>query len=248
MKKSCWKDSEVLALFNKVEDVKKDSKPLKSAFVEHAVKYGRKPNSVRNYYYFQLEQLKKDIVKSKKLGIDLKKHEKNDIQYFSPNQESKLIENIESLVKKGYSVRKACLELSGGDLNLMLRYQNKYRNFLLKNQKQTLPNNIISFSSRQKPLLSDADINSLFLGLVRLVKRSAVEEFSNKLKDQKESANQSLRQMLVDLNKKDKEIDKLKEELVKLKLENSRLVQNMMKIKCEKVQKLKNSKNLVFTN
>ena len=246
MKKGCWKDSEVKDLFYTVETQKQNNKPLKQAFIAHALKYKRKPNSVRNYYYFQLDQLKYDIAKTKKLGIDLKQHEKLEIEYFSKDQEDKLIKQIEQQIKEGSSIRKACFNLSGGDLNLMLRYQNKYRNYIAKKTQTKLPDNVITFHSKKKASLSDSDINSLFLGLVRLVKRSAIDEFAEKSKEQLAFANTSLRKALVDLNKKEKELDKLKEDFVKLKLENSRLVQNMIKLKCEKASKIgkKTSENL----
>ena len=46
-------------------------------------------------------------------------------------------------------------------------------------------------------------------GLVRLVKRTAVEELSDKMKEERESSNYLLRKALVDLNKKEKEIKRL---------------------------------------
>lgn len=240
MKKGCWEDQEVVDLFNQVEFQKESNKPLKEAFKNHAEKYRRKPNSVRNYYYYQLEQLKNDITKTKRLGIDLSLHEKIEIEYFSKDEEDRLISKIDKLVKSGQSIRKACYQLSGGDLNLMLRYQNKYRNHIAKAQSKTkvMPDNIISFSCKKKASLTDGDINSLFLGLVRLVKRSAIEEYTQNMKDTQNSANEMLRKTIIDLNKKNKELSDLKESLVKLKLENSRLVQDMMKLKCQKADKL----------
>ncbi len=244
MKKGYWNDQEVIDLFNLVEDIKEKNKPLKFAFATHAEKYRRKPNSVRNYYYFQLEQLKKDIVKTKELGIDLSLHEKIEFDYFSEEEQVKLIEEIDRLVKSGLSIRKACLQLSNGDINKMLRYQNKYRNFLAKSkQTPSFPDNIITFTKKKKEFLSDSDINSLFLGLVRLVKRTAIEEQSLKAKQERDNANQVLRKAMLDINKKDKEIAKLKDDFLRLKLENSKLIQNMMKLKCEKADRLTKIKN-----
>lgn len=236
MGKGDWKDSELRELFESVESVKADNKPLKEAFILHANKYSRKPNSVRNFYYFALDQLKNDLAKTKRLGIDLGKHSKNKIEYFSSKEEEELALKIEKLVKSGMSIRKACFQISGGDVNLMLRYQNKYRNFVAK--KKPLPNNIIAFTGKKSLKLTENDINSLFLGLVRLVKRNATEEVEAKTKFERENANQALRSALVDINKKERELDKLKEELLRLKTENSRLRQNMMKLKCQKATKM----------
>ncbi len=248
MKKGCWNDSEVIDLFSQVEVKKGNNKPLKEAFKAHAEKYRRKPNSVRNYYYYELDLLQKDNNKTKRLGIDLSLHEKLEIDYFSPKEEEGLVEKIDKMVAKGMSIRKACFNLSQGDINLMLRYQNKYRNYISKqNKTKQLPDNVITFTSKKKTGLSDNDINSLFLGLVRLVKRTAVDEYSKQFKAERENANEVLRKALMDLNNKDKELGKLKEEFSKLKLENSRLMQNMMKIKCEKAEKitkLKREENL----
>lgn len=237
MKKECWADSEVKDLFLTVEDVKDSNKPLKDAFVAHAQKYSRKPNSVRNFYYNQLVQLKKDLIRTKRLGIDLSRHEKLEVEYFSPEDQDRLISDIDRLVKSGMSIRKACLKLSGGDINLMLRYQNKYRNYILKQSKRAMPDNIIKFS-KKKMSLSDEDINSLFLGLVRLVKRTAEEQASSRYKTQNQNSNDQLRKMLVQLNQKDREVEKLKAEYAKIKSENAALIQKMMKLECQKVEKL----------
>ena len=51
MKKGIWSNQEVKELFNQVEQTKKSGRPLKDAFIAHAERYTRKPNSVRNYYY-----------------------------------------------------------------------------------------------------------------------------------------------------------------------------------------------------
>ncbi len=237
MKKGLWRDEEVKSLFQYVEEVKRSNEPLKNAFMLHAKKFGRKPNSVRNYYYHEVDNLTDDLVRAKKLKIDMKNHEKNEINYFSENEELELMKKIENLVKEGNSVRKACLTLSGGDVDKMLRYQNKYRNYLTK-KKDNDKSNIIKFTKKKTEILTESDINSLFMGLVRLVKRTAVEELAGKMKEERESSNYLLRKALVDLNKKDKEIKQLKADFINLKMENSKLMQNMIKLKCDKASKL----------
>lgn len=235
MKKGIWADEEVKSLFSYVEEVKRNNEPLKNAFILHAKKYGRKPNSVRNYYYHEVDNLSADNKRAGKLRIDLKNHEKNEINYFSEDEKNNLMEKIENMVKAGSSVRQACLTLSNGDVAQMLRYQNKYRNYISKNNNKS---NIIKFSKKKSELLTESDINSLFMGLVRLVKRSAIEELSGKMKEERESSNYLLRKALVDLNRKDKEIRELKQEFLELKSENAKLVQNIMKLRCDKAGKL----------
>lgn len=235
MKNGLWQDKEVKDLFSYVEDVKKNNQPLKNAFILHAKKYGRQPNSVRNYYYHEVDNLISDKKRAGKLNIDLKNHTKSEINYFSESEKKNLVGQIDSLVKAGSSVRKACLTLSNGDIDKMLRYQNKYRNHLAKNKQDS---NIIKFTKKKKEVLTESDINSLFMGLVRLVKRSAVEEISGKMKEERESSNYLLRKALVDLSRKDKEIKELKQEFLELKNENLKLVENITKLRCDKAEKL----------
>ena len=49
--KGVWNNSEVASLFKVIEEKKEKGASLRRAFEEHAKKYNRKPNSVRNYYY-----------------------------------------------------------------------------------------------------------------------------------------------------------------------------------------------------
>ena len=193
MKKGIWKNQEVKELFLEVENVKANNKPLKDAFINHAKKYNRKPNSVRNYYYHEIDNLSKDSKRLEKLKIDLSKHEKSSIIYFSKEEENDLMKKIDDMVSGGMSVRKACYTLSKGDVGQMLRYQNKYRNFLSKtnsaNENNLDGEKIIKFT-KKRTTLTDNEIQSLFMGLVRLVKRNAIEEISDKVKVDFENANQ----------------------------------------------------------
>lgn len=232
MKKGIWADTEVKDLFQYVEEVRKNNSPLKQAFVLHARKYGRAPNSVRNYYYHEIDKLAGDKNRASRLKIDLSHHSKSEVNYFSQEEELLLMNQIDQMVKAGYSVRKACLTLSNGDVDKMLRFQNKYRNYLAKNSNKS---NIIKFSKKKKEILTESDINSLFMGLVRLVKRTAVEELSDKMKEERESSNYLLRKALVDLNKKEKEIKDLKSQFLQLKQENVKLNESIMKLRCEKI-------------
>lgn len=255
--KGIWKNSEVKELFSVVEDYKDKNKSLREAFIAHAEKYGRKPNSVRNYYYHEVDNLKEDEKRLSKLGIDLARHNKTSIVYFSEEEELNLMQKIDQLVKRGVSVRKACLNLSGGDVGQMLRYQNKYRNFLakqkinesntkIKNEKVEITkesevgngNNIITFRKMQKTL-TDSEVQSLFMGLVRLVKRNAIEESEEKYKRQITLANDNLRKAITELNNRERDFSRLKEDYLKIKLENSKLLDSMLKLRCEKANKLR---------
>ncbi len=241
MKNGIWSNSEVKELFNIVEQTKHDNMPLRRAFSMHAEKYSRMPNSVRNYYYHEIDNLKNDEKRAKKLGIDISKHQKNNIQYFSQQEEERLLASIDNLVRGGCSVRKACLTLSDGDVGQMLRFQNKYRNFVAKNAKQkpvASPDNVIKFT-KKKSTLSDAEIQGLFLGIVRLVKKNALEEANAQMKESIDRANEQLRKTIVELSSRDKELRDLKNEYGRIKAENSRLVKEVFKRRCDKAGKVK---------
>lgn len=209
-----WSDKEIKDLFNQVENFKNQNMTMKEAFEAYAKIYQRKPNSVRNYYYFELENLKKDPKKCNFLNIDLKNHEKNDFVLFNKDQESQLIQQVDALLAQGKSVRSACLTLAKGDLTLMTRLQNKYQNIKRKDKK------IIAFKKKQISL-TEQDINSLFLGLVKLIKKTAVEDYLSK--NRQTYSNTTLKRVYLDLNNKALQLAQLREELEKVKAENMAL-------------------------
>ena len=182
--KSIWSDEEVKSLFNTVEEKRGKGESLKNAFSMHAQKFHRKGNSVRNYYYHEVDNLQKDDARRTRLNIDLKKHIKNRLVPFSKEQEEKFLSEVKALTDKGMSVRSACFKLSNGDMTLMTRLQNKFQN--LKKEKAEKKDNIITFKSRKT--LTDADINSLFAGLVKLVKKNAYQEVNVKIIEEKETS------------------------------------------------------------
>ena len=234
-----WEDAEVIDLFRTVENVKEKNESIKQAFVVHAQKYFRRPNSVRNYYYHEVDDLLKNKARLKKLGINISKHKKQEVKFFSEQEGEKIIKEINKLVVKGDSVRQACLKLSGGNIALMLRYQNKYRNNLSKKQteSQNKPINILEYKNKQK-VLSESDINSLFLGLVKLVKKMAYEQASISIFKEKESMSYLLKKALIDLNKSEKEIKTLKESYNELVEENKNLVEKISNLKLSKAKSL----------
>lgn len=228
-----WSDEEVKSLFLEVEKCKDENLPLREAFSIHAKKFGRKQNSVRNYYYADVENLKNDKNRLSRLGISLNKHEKAHFKKFEKGEEENLLRQIKNFQKSGISVRQACEKLSGGDLAVMTRLQNKYQNLT----KRKVPDNIIAF--KKERLLTESDINSLFMGLVKLIRKAAVDELMEKTRIEKESSAYLLKRAFIDLNKKDKQITALRAEFENLKHENKELLEKIEERDFLKNEKLK---------
>ncbi len=226
-----WNDKEVKKLFESVEKCKIEGKSLKNAFSLHAKDFKRKPNSVRNYYYKEVDNLKSDNLRCERLKIDLDKHIKNHFVVFG-QEESEQLKQIENLHKQGYSVRSACQKVSGGDLTLMTRLQNKFQNEKKKNMGE-----IIQF--RRQKTLTENEINSLFLGLVKLIKKMALEDALQKTQSQRMSSENLLKKAFEDLEKKEKTISQLRNDFKLMKLENEKLIEKLKKVETSKNQELK---------
>ncbi len=108
---------------------KGQGKTLTRIFDEYARKAGRAKGSVRNYYYSLLKSTDNPEVKKILSGTALKAE---DVRPFTDEETDKILRAILAAKSKGVSVRRAVLNLAGGDDKLMLRYQNKYRNVMAK--------------------------------------------------------------------------------------------------------------------
>lgn len=237
-----WKDEEVKSLFKIAGECGKSGKSLKEAFSSHAKLFKRSAGSVRNYYYKELASLEGNVKRRNRLGIDLKEHERNKIEHFSNDETKKCLEKINDLVRKGSSVRSACLTLAGGDKVKMLRLQNKYRTEMHKEKDKT-PDNVIQFVKKSSTI-SDGELQALFAGLVRLVKRNALEEAEDKIREKQERANREFRKVLALLCEKEKELEKVKEDFSKIKHENDKLVLGERRNRCLKAEVMKRKMQL----
>ena len=176
MKKSKWTRAQINLLIEKA----KSGNVRTNAFEEIARKTNRKPNSVRNYYY-------KNLAK-----------EKTRFLPFSASEVKHSLREIILGTSRGESVRSICLRLSGGDKSKMLRFQNKYRTVLrnhpqkitaIKNELETqgylvkspIKSNVVMLPERKGKNLTDTDINNLFLGLMRLIKKQAEDGVKNQI-------------------------------------------------------------------
>ncbi len=108
---------------------KGQGKTLTRLFEEYAARTGRAKGSVRNYYYGLLKSTDNEEVREILRGSSLRAE---NVRPFTDEETDKILREILRQKSKGISVRKAVLNLAGGDDKLMLRYQNKYRNILCK--------------------------------------------------------------------------------------------------------------------
>jgi hypothetical protein len=122
-----WTVEEMKRLFKLCEDAGRLGKGLKSAFDAVAAETGRKPNSVRNYYYAQVKTLSLLPEFSRQLGINLRTATKDAFVLFGSDEIRNLTREILTRQGGGESVRAITADMSGGDKRLMLRLQNKYR-------------------------------------------------------------------------------------------------------------------------
>ena len=110
-----WSDSENKLLWETADEAQQQGLPLKAVFEQIARQTGRRPNSIRNYYYAQ--------VRSREDG---QPHAARFVP-FTQAEVDWLMEQVLIARAEGQSVRSCLQKLSGGDHSLMLRYQNKYR-------------------------------------------------------------------------------------------------------------------------
>lgn len=258
-----WKDDEVIRLFNFVGDCKKQNIALTKAFNEYGLYANRKSNSVRNYYYAELSELEKNKERRQMLGIDIEKHRKQEFKEFNKKEEYELVYYILEKKRLGNSVRSSCLLLAKDNVNAMIRYQNKFRSLLKQNPKlikevnikldkvvgKTEPeitintdNKILNFPkakfNKVNGRISDEEIKSLFMGLVKLVKKSATVEVSTNLKNECNTVNESLRRTMVSISKKQKEIVKLTESNKLLVSKVSMLEEKIKELRIDNINKL----------
>lgn len=260
-KKYCmWKDEEVKKLFGFIEECSNLNLPLTIAFEKYANKNKRKPNSVRNYYYAELNELESNPKRVSSLKINLALHQKNKPQFFTEEEIKNQVGEVIKLKNLGYSVRKACLKVAKNNLEQMVRLQNKYRTLLKKqpeilNQienslinegfeiKKQMPKNVVSMP-KKKTYLTENEINSLFLGLVKLIKNTAKQEANELLKEETKNANNALRQTLVELTNKEEQLAQLKQNFELLKNQKTALDERIKSLRSENAKFYLQSKKM----
>ena len=114
-RRSGWSSAENEMLWETADEAQQQGLPLKAVFERIAEQTGRRPNSIRNYYYAQVRQ-----------RDDGDRHPARFVP-FTQQEVDWLMEQVLIARAAGQSVRSCLQKLSGGDHSLMLRYQNKYR-------------------------------------------------------------------------------------------------------------------------
>lgn len=116
-----WQQEETEKLWQEVMKATAEGTPLRGVFEKMGRELGRKPNSVRNYYYMQLRARGGEAF-----------HRAAPFEVFTQEEIHDLVKTVLTARAGGQSVRACVMELSGGDKALMLRLQNKYRSCLRK--------------------------------------------------------------------------------------------------------------------
>lgn len=110
-----WQEAETARLFSAVREASAAGEPLRSVFESLSEDLGRKPNSIRNYYYACLRQQPESTRRAPAF------------QPFTAEETHELLRQVLMARGRGMSVRACVMALSQGSHSRMLRYQNKYR-------------------------------------------------------------------------------------------------------------------------
>lgn len=124
-----WAAEETRLMWDEVRRASEGGGTLKTAFVAVAEKTGRKPDSIRNFYYQSL--------KAEDAPEELQKMRAQPFTPFSHEEIEWMLREILKARGEGESVRACVQRLGNGDRALALRYQNKYRS-ILKNRSELI--------------------------------------------------------------------------------------------------------------
>ena len=114
-RRSGWSEAETRMLWETADEAQQQGLPLRAVFERIAEQTGRRPNSIRNYYYAQVRERGEGQQPPARFVP------------FAPEEVDWLMEQVLVARAAGQSVRSCLQKLAGGDHSLMLRYQNKYR-------------------------------------------------------------------------------------------------------------------------
>lgn len=144
-----YKQNDVIALAKMMAECGEEK--LSTIFEKFAYLSGKAVGTVKNLYYtvVRLSQTDKEFCQKYFGGKSLTVSQNNP---FDDEQEKWLIDQIKNGVKQGRSVRAIVNHLANGDPKLALRYQNKYRSFLVKNPDTAREIKVASNQNEVSPL------------------------------------------------------------------------------------------------
>ena len=122
-----WSADERTLLWNEVEKATEAGSSLRTVFYSVAEQTGRKPNSIRNYYYISVKDGEAPDGVSCQRALP-----------FTPFDDGELKDMVREILiarANGVSVRSCVMDMGAGDKSKTLRYQNKYRS-ILKNRPE----------------------------------------------------------------------------------------------------------------
>jgi hypothetical protein len=124
-----YTEEEATGLIEYIYTGKNAGKTLSYLFETYGRQHGRAKGSVRNYYYTFLKSTSDERVNRILEGKNL---QAGVIRPFTEDETDEMLRQVLTQKGKGMSVRRAIMQVSGGDEKLMLRLQNKYRNLVKK--------------------------------------------------------------------------------------------------------------------
>jgi hypothetical protein len=172
---SGWSEMESKLLWETADEAQQQGTSLKAVFERIAEQTGRRPNSIRNYYYAQVRQREGDRERVARFVP------------FTQEEVDWLMEQVLVARAAGQSVR-ACLQrLAGGDHSLMLRYQNKYRAMIksrpdyVRSMVERLNGQGVACDQPQVRHRSHADAQEICGDMVRQARQSCDGELARAL-------------------------------------------------------------------
>ena len=234
-----WNDEEVKSLFKFVEVKKGEGVPLIEIFKQYAQSTKRHQNSVRNYYYKEVQEMQKNKLRANALNINLNQHKAKSIIPFSTEDTKNLVEKINELVGNGYSVRRACLTLADGDVGEMIRYQNKYR-LETKYKKVENMGSVIKMPIGHSGI-SDEEINALLIGIIKIVKKQEFERAKKNFGQELDSSNKRLKDALAKIVAQNEQIIDLKLQIRAIEQSSDNLLLKQMDKRIKKIDTSKRS-------
>lgn len=121
--RSGWTKAEEELLSARLVQAEQKKESLRTVFEEVAQQTGRRPNSVRNYYYTVLRNRMVDT-------HPVARRPRPAFVPFTPEEARGMLKTMLTWHSQGKSIRACAAELAQGDRTRMLRYQNKYRSLM----------------------------------------------------------------------------------------------------------------------